>query len=457
MCSDVDKSNSCNGEEELIPVNIADGSFALTASKDIPLTAEFYEEPSSSSGISVSVMDGKLPVLVYTTPAGEKPLSAFTTIVKNKVDQNPLYYTVNLASDEVKETSGIEDPFKKESYTDADIAKIHTVVSEVVEGLLNYLATVLSVTPETFTPAHTAALYNIVSDMVTDIADDPVSADADSLVSGVESGVSQEVTDADTALNEAAAAKDWNISADAKLYEVDCKGSIFTLDLIQTGAQWKIWRRVGLDETPAGEPDFNASLTTIGITPVKSLVTSLSTISVNDRYGSFSISLSSGAEVYTQLFTHDYTEEIDGIVYLQKNFETINSGNDSISIGAYDLGTANFNTDKIQDSFGNLINIFGTKFKWTGEGNQELFSEDYGFVKSGSFAKSGSEDKEVYTFTASDGSIAYLFHPEGNSSQWALATYPVFNERMVLFNKTATQDIVNGLEISLNVNVCRFE
>jgi hypothetical protein len=81
-----------------------------------------------------------------------------------------------------------------------------------------------------------------------------------------------------------------------------------------------------------------------------------------------------------------------------------------------------------------------------------------------SFYKTGTDiikggttggNDETYTFKASDGSIAYLLHPPEtttsglNPSNWVLVTYPRYAEKVLFFNKTAAEAVLEQIKLHL--------
>jgi hypothetical protein len=440
VCSDADRSNSCSDAEPRAKAN-SDGSFAITASAALPLVAEFYEtDPITVSGASVSSLGGIKPKLVYTTPAGKTTISAFTTMVKNKVDLSPAM-TVGAATAEVASASGITDPFDAESYTAH--AAVHDVVTGLAEGLLDYINT------QNYTvnnpAAVIAALYNIIFDLLVDenIADNPGGVDVTDLVSGAEGGIEQAIEDADAALDPSG---NWDLNTPLTLYEItyDDDDDVYSyrMSAFQTGPIWTTYDEVlfsQLDSYPNSLPPSSGAsesftLTGIDITPENAVKTSAGSISTTARYRSRSIPLSASAEVYTMLYSQNFAISKDSTSW-HGNVNIIPTGS---------------NTYKIEETaFTLTMDETDMTFNWVDTGNNDhIFRDDFAFDKQGTYTRNNAgTNEERYTFTADDGSIAEVFHnPDRNPSMFYMNLYAIQRSRLVLFNAVAAKEIRIWLE-----------
>jgi hypothetical protein len=450
VCSDADRSNSCSDTETYVKAN-SDGSFTITANANSPLVAEFYAtDPFPSSGASVSSLGGIKPKLVYTTPAGKNTVSAFTTMVKNKMDLDPAT-TVDIAADAVKIASGITDPFDAASYTDNAMA-VHDVVTELVEGVLAYITTTLGQTVDA-SPAIVAALYDVIFQLVESIADDPDAANSDmsTLLSGVESDIEQAIEDTETALNNAGNSGNWNINTPLTHYQVDYKSSTYYMQVYQSGSLWKSWDHESVVSlkagnklpTPQGNPDTFDMSSFFQV--ISATVTSPGKVYSSERFNQ-KITLSTGAKVYTIIALEDSTDEFNGI-------EELRGDSDDISwVGSgRRAGTVSFDGTVVSALYDKInLEADGT-FRWinTGYPDNVVFNEHLAFDQSGTYTKSGSGRDEHYIFTTSNGAKAVLYHHnEDDASQWYLATYTIAYSKNVLFNDIAARNVRDLLDLS---------
>jgi hypothetical protein len=467
--ADTNDNKHYDEAEVIIAADTATGEFTLTAASAAPLVAEFYytdTDPypaAASSGVKVTAAGNSLPELVYTTPAGKSTISAFTTMVKNEVDLNPVSYDVEIASDKVRLALGVSgDLFAAESYT-GELLKINSKVSEVVKGLLAYIKASLGVTE--IAASHIAALYSVVEGIVGDIADDPDGYDTAAAITGAESGIEDDIEAAEEALEEAKTAESWNTKEPITVYDINDLNNNgvfggYIMGATLTGDIWKDWDYEPISTlkserrlTPTiGEPKESFTLEGIGFNVEKSTVTSPSKIYTTPRYGSQEIPLPAGAKVYTLFVSQNFTKRINTISELRN---AMNGCHADDPLGVNWMGCVNFNSNKITPVFPDDTNDIITKtsdntFNWVNTGGfDDIFTQgDYPFVKSGTYTVNGSGENETYTFTASDGSKAFLFHPTGNGTQWILATYPIKKEALVFFNDKAAEAIRDNLDLT---------
>jgi hypothetical protein len=451
VCSDADRSNSCSDAETYTKAN-PDGSFTITASNALPLIAEFYDtDPIPASGTSVSSFGGIKPKLVYTTPAGKRTVSAFTTMVKNRVDLNPAI-TVEVTTEEVKIASGISDPFDPLSYT-GTAAAVHDVVTELVEGVLAYITGTLHQAVDA-SPAIVAALYEVIFQLVETVAYDPAGTDVSTLVSGAEGGVSQAIDDAETALNEAATSGNWDISEELTLYNVVLYGSIYVMQVFSTGNPWIEWEsdesvailhfEDRLPEPPETQNQENANILPLSFFAqrISATVTSPSKLFTSEKFNQ-QISLSPGAKIYTLILPMEPDEEFD--------IEKLRGDTSNVICHDERSMSAVFNLSVILSPYDKITLEADNKFKWinTGYHSCEIFAEYLPFDKSGSYTRSGSGQDEHYIFTATDGSKAVLYHKNYDPSQWYLGIYPKAYFKEVLFNNIAAENVRDQLNTSI--------
>jgi hypothetical protein len=321
VCSDPDRSNSCADTETYVKAE-SDGSFTIMARADLPLVAEFYDtDLIPASGASASSLRGVNPKLVYTTPAGKSIISAFTTMVKSKVDLDPANNTVDTAANAVKVASGISDPFNAESYT-GNAAATHNVITAVAVGVINYINTTLNKTVDE-SPAIVAAIYIVVFPLVEGVAANPAEANVSSLISTAESGVAQAIEDAETAMADAASSESWNINIPLTLYNVEHHDNVYLMGASLTGSPWSFWddqrkpvavlRSANTLPASGGFPSIYTFSNIISAT-----VTSPGKISTSEIYNQ-QIDLSPGAKVYTMAFLEDTTDIFNDIEALRND------------------------------------------------------------------------------------------------------------------------------------------
>jgi hypothetical protein len=456
VCSDEDRSNSCKDTETYVKAN-TDGSFTITAGADIPLVAEFYatDPLPSPSSVSVSSLgdDSNKPILVYTTPAGKRTVSAFTTMVKNRADLNP-NIPVEVTTEEVKIASGISDPFDPLSYT-GNAGAVHDVVSELVEGVLEYITGTLGQMVDA-SPAIVAALYDVIFQLVESIADDPDTANAnkDALISDVESDIEQAIEDTETALDEAATSGNWDISEELTLYNVVLYGSIYFMQVFSTGNIWVDWEpseeSVAIlryeGRLPEPQPQKLEDAVTLPLSffaqRISATVTSPNKLFTSEKFNQ-QISLSPGAKIYTLILPLEPDEEFD--------IEELRGDTSSDMCYHERAMNAGFNLSVILSPYDKITLEANNKFRWinTGYHSCEPFAESLPFDKSGTYTQSGSGQNELYIFTATDGSKAVLYHKNNNPSQWYLGINPKVYFKEVFFNNIAAENVRDQLNTSI--------
>jgi hypothetical protein len=467
VCSDADKSNTCSIDETYVKAG-SDGAFAITARADLPLLAEFYDtDPVKTTGVSVLSLNSAEPKLIYTSPAGKTTISAFTTMVKNKIDLAPTEYTVEKASMEVQYASGIKDPFNTDSYSDSNVAKVHEVVSKVVEGLLDYLTSSagLNIEPGKLSSAHVAALYNLVFDMVESIALDPENADPDLLVGSAENSVEDAVNEAASTLG----------AVDAAEYFKDKNLTVYQLVTNSNRTEYRIEaiKFEGLTIS-FGEKKFaevKSALSNTGDLPAFSFEDALPLshpdvnvvrVSVEDAEGAISANNDfnlaavnfSGAKKFT-LFTGSSTPTPDTIAFLKerKDYHSTDNGGSIYSCANNSNGQL---TDGCSRDFGTIKYFNDMTFRWTpsGEKSTHPFSPiRSSHSKIGTYTKNSYDHPNLgaeYTFSATDGTVIYYYYGyyevEGSSpySNWTVAFYETEPEgKIVLFDEAGIKNIIS--------------
>ncbi|MDR2105303.1 MAG: hypothetical protein LBP51_06070 [Deferribacteraceae bacterium] len=468
VCSDENNNSSCDDGEPKVQADDADGSFSIPAYEKYPYIAEFYADDTGTSGVSI-MASGSKPVLIYTSPAGKDAISAFTTMVKNVIDLHPLQYTVDTASAAVKQEAGIPatgDLFNKDAYT-GGIATVHDTASEVAEGVLKYIADTFPTV--VFTPAQVAALYTVVFNLVSDIAADSTKT-AEDFVDEVESGsdVEAAINDATAALN---AVEDWNISEEGITFYSLYSGIGFGANyggieyqVVKTGSilqRWKSEHTMPVITDPPYETSYvEYNLTQRSIAIVSDGASTLST----RFFGGHGFTLPAGSKVYIIYYDEDYTKSIDSIAYLRNYFDQIDDGLNEfggewidytynlIANGDEVSYKANVADADVKAYYQNIVfNTSSLTFTWT-RYDHAIFNDDSGtFHKNGSYAKTGIGEDEVYTFTAEDGSKAFIFHPKTNDrSRWCIATYPLMNDRrMIHTDEVGVNSVIDQLVPSI--------
>jgi hypothetical protein len=436
VCGDANNSNSCDGETT-VNVNMGSGEFSVTTRSDYPLVAEFYHA-AATSGTSVSAWNGSLPVLVYTTPAGENTISAFTTMVKNKVDTQPGLYNALSGAEKVKADTGITfDPFNAASY--AANAVLHDKVSAVTAGILEYICDTLNITPDTFSTGVILALYNVVYDIVDDIVSDPGSADVGDLIENNQGNVD------DTAIGNAnnTIGGDWsggNIISG--LYE-------FWLSDENTVAVIPVEMDDEAIPLPTDNLPQSGSLKLSDYSVKKVTVSSPMNIVTSERFSSKNFNLGAEAKVYTLISSEDYSKNVQGVEALRQIwFNDLNEfkGYDiqSVSPSNFDgtFTVTNITTQPYSDDdiifYPNSDRTSG-EFVWnyTGKSRMGAFLIYFPSQKSGSFVKI---DEDAFKLTTADGSVAILFK---SNNSWNLATYPILETTHTFFNQAAAQAIID--------------
>jgi hypothetical protein len=404
VCDDKNNSNSCDSGETTVAVNPDAGTFSISASYS--LVAEFYSEPRNTLGTSVSSWNGHLPVLVYTTPAGESTVSAFTTMVKNKVDTQPGLYNAISGAEKVKADTDIAfDPFDAGSY--AVNAVLHNKVSAVTAGILEYICDTLDITPDTFSAGVILALYNVVYAIVDDIVADPVSADVDNLVN----------------TNKGSADDNAIAGANGTIGEVwDVGNSISGLYSFGIPSSNNLVVAVSGVPLPISTLPPPVSVSIPNSLKIKSAtVASPTSITTADRFSSLTFNLGAEAKVYTLVFTEDYSKSA------QPDREISMNSFEGATIRSYDNEV--------------VIILDSDTFEWDSAARSgNPFNYDFPFKKSGNFVKTGSGDEEVFTLNATDGSKAILFKRDYG---WVLAVYPIFDGSATCFNEAAAQAIID--------------
>jgi hypothetical protein len=457
VCGDTDSSNSCSAGETYAKAN-PDGSFTVTVNANSPLVAEFYDtDPFPASGASISSLNGVNPKFVYTTPAGKTVISAFTAMIKNKTDLDPTI-TVNIATEAVKLASGITDPFNVASYS-GSAAAAHEVVTKVAEGVLGYITGTLHKTVDT-SPAVVAALYELIFQLVDTIAADPIGANANigTLVSDAEGDIEQAIEDAEEALDDAASSGNWDLNATITLYQIGYHSDDYTMTAYQTGSIWKGYDRTPLSDLgenelpPSSGESEQFTLAEEGIVVEKAVKTSPSSIVTSWRFKSREIPLTSaGAEVYTLIGHHDYTIPGHSFDELRVKYETDNMGDNVAWYGRVTVTSIGSDTYEIEINHPatGYITMNGTDktFRWVDTGEYDIFPSNSAFDKRGRYAhENEGTNKETYTFTADDGSVAKVFRPNSEPSILVMAVYPKVNESIVFFNAAAARDVGNWLK-----------
>ncbi len=136
VCYDRNNNKVCESGEPSSTIN-SDGSFALTGTHADSLASPIIAELSNSSTQSLLSVTNHVSVL--ETLPGKRLISPVTTLVKAKVDSNPLL-SVDAAQAEVKSDLGVSssvDLFDPNDvhHTSAINAQVYSVISLMVEAL----------------------------------------------------------------------------------------------------------------------------------------------------------------------------------------------------------------------------------------------------------------------------------------------------------------------------------
>jgi hypothetical protein len=454
VCSDADRSNSCSDTETYVKAN-SDGSFTITANANFPLVAEFYAtDPFPSSGASVSSLGGATPRFVYTSPAGKTTISTFTTLVKNKVDLNPTM-TVGAATTEVAGASGITDPFDAESYTGNAMA-VHDVVTELIEGVLDLIKGKGHEVDES--PAIVAALYTIIFDLLVDenIADDPAGVVVGDLVSGVEGDIEQTIEDAEATLEGAASSETWDPNATFTLYQIGHDDGDLTMQAYRTGPTWTEYEEESISDLGSNLPPTSGSsesfsLAEQGNIVEKAVKTSPGSVVTSERFRSRTIPFTSaGAEVYTLLVALQDKASRDSFDSLRAKYGTRNMGENTSWFGGVTINPTGSNNYEINMNNAGYITMNETNktFHWDYTHENDVFPSNSQFHEEGHYThENEGTNAETYMFTANNGSVAKVFHPDSDPSRFIMALYPV-RESMVFFNAAAAGDIREWLKVN---------
>jgi hypothetical protein len=477
VCSDTNGNNSCKDEETVVQAtvdtvnNIA--AYTITADAGKPLAAEFYlQSPSSGSSISaVTSLPAGAPVIVYTTPApkfvpsasvNETVISAFTTMVKNKADLDPMNVTVNMAvNDFVSDCGMLINPFKAADY-DSSIIAVHNIVTDIVASVLEHIkdtlsSNVVAIAGDSFTQASIAALYNAVYDLVDDIAANPSDL-ASSYTGGINSTIENDIANAQADIDEANDADVWDLNTPFIIYQIAYNHHDYYMTAFQTGPTWTQYIETLISDLDSGLSGTNNmadqepnpfTMAQLGIVPENYVKTLPSSISTTARFSSRSIALPGNAAVYTMLATHNYTIPGDNFEFLRANFDSESYVFHCSWHSEVTITSTGSNTYRINDVDSGYITMDETNksFRWVETGNKgDVFADDFAFNKRGTYTHNNAgTGEETYTFTATDGSVAKVFRPNSDPSRLAMATYPVVSERLVFFNAAAAGDIRDWL------------
>jgi hypothetical protein len=417
--------------------------------------AEFYDtDPITTSGISVASLGSGTPKLVYTSPAGKTTISAFTTMVKNKVDLDPTI-TVEAASDEVKFASGIADPFDRESYT-GNAEATHDVVTDLVKGVLDYITGTLNKTVNE-SPAVVAGLYDVIFKLVAGVAADPTTAatNTNTLVSSANSDISQAIDDAEEALEEAGNATLWDPNDSLTLYEIAYDNGEYNMRTYRTGPQWteyegKPFSELGdNDLSPSSGESEQFTLAEMWIDVKSAVKASPGKIVTTVRYRSMKIPLSKNAEVYTMDNTQDYAKRADSFESLRvddnHHHGTWHGSNEANGLNT---GTITMIRGSNNATVGTItMNKTDRTFVWVQEDDPAVFSEDFGFTTQGNyFHENEGTNAETYLFAADNGAVAKVVRPNSDPSRLVMVIYPVRQSRVVFFNAAAADEIRDWLK-----------
>jgi hypothetical protein len=442
VCADADNSNSCDDGETTAEVD-SNGAFSITTQAAYPLVAEFYPADGSL---------GTLPALVYTTPKGEKTLSAFTTMVKNNIDTQPWSYNAASSAEKVKSDTGISfNPFDADSYkANPTNASIHNKVSAVTAGILDYIYTSLGV--ENITAGVISALYNLIADIASDIANP--SNNVDDLVSANEGSIDN--SDIEEAENAIANAKnttfeDWNYgSVISGLYsffeDYDTPGVLVERLDFQNPEEVSL----PTDTLPSPGSITKSELLEGGIVINRATVASPAKITTSERFSSKTFDLGEGAEVYTLISTQDFSKKVQSASVLRNivsssEYEDLDDEGykgSHFSIFGFDETFAQTTYTVYEDTivFYPDFDPQSGEFDWTYSGYIDPFDGELPFTKHGTFIKTANE---AFKLTAEDDSVIILFKSPIDSS-WFLAFYPVFGPTTtVFFNDVAAQAIID--------------
>jgi hypothetical protein len=467
VCGDANNSNSCDNAETAVNVNSATGEFSVTTRSDYPLVAEFYDISSTTSGTVVSSRDGHLPVLVYTTPAGESTVSAFTTMVKNKVDTQPGIYNAIAGAEKVKADTGITfDPFNAGGY--AANAVLHNTVSAVSAGILEYICEELQLTSDSFSAGVILALYNVVYEIVATIPPNPSPADVQNIVDTNKVSI-----DGDVIANaNASIPGNWNYGEALDLYVFNSDDGTMSVDAARTGSGFvRMFNGFLLPSTalpPHSGTYEDYSLAEMSIT--KAIVST--PISIDTSDGSKSFTLSGGAKVYTMFYTEDHSKNVDDIYYIRDHFQTledsknwnlttnidylngVHMGYVGKNMSRFDRNGETFSTYGFEDNITLYPDLddcdvtdcssrSGT-FYWYMDGYSDPFHSDFPAVMEGNFVRLNDWS---FQLTASNGAVGFIVKriddPWVQYGQWALAKYPITQGTITFFSAEAAQEILD--------------
>jgi hypothetical protein len=449
VCADANNSNSC-GEGETLATLATDGSFSITTIPTTPLVAEFYA-PSSTTGINL--FSDALPALVYTTPAiGDIPaesvtLSAFTTMVKSKMDSSPLIYdNAEKASGAVRAETDIPfNPFESDDYA-ANI-DLHNAVSALVADILDTIHNTLGSKSIELSFGVISALYTAVFDVVSEIVKNP-GYDYETDKSDIKSKLDEEAI---TAVNTPTDFTKWDLTQSKELYLVEgSRDKIMVTPVKIEGNHIYVYKseRKELSLTNNGDslPQHSGEPENNQISVKKAVKASPKNITATPRFDDKPFTLSGNATVYTLLFTQNPTPVTNpGDLHDWSGTGGHPLGNNAMYICPLD-GVSSIDLDNgmnfVSKNGAHRVNISSNKdFTWAYNSNVDTdpFGQSSSFQKKGTVSKV-TGDEGLIKLTADDNSVIYLFTYQGAS--WGSIYYANVDATFTFFDAEAAKSVI---------------
>ncbi|MDR2104583.1 MAG: hypothetical protein LBP51_02385 [Deferribacteraceae bacterium] len=452
VCSDENNDNSCNEGEPSTTANAATGVFEYMYA-NYPFVAEFY--PSSSA------VENTVPILVYTTPAGKDAISALTTMAKNNVDLQAGSTADSAMADlviAIDESIDLYDAgsYNPESYS--SVATINNKASEIAENILAYIKENIEGADAVIKREHIAAVYNIVFSLVEDIASQLESFDVDAESAAATSG--SNVEDAIESVESSFDSnQQWN-GQKIDLYIIDYSSSSKIYSIVPAEAEGNTFRTWEGEQIPfaslpskAGAPVIT-NIVEPNFTRFQLTASTLPAITTPARFCSQTFNLPEGSQVYNISLDSAvfFNRRPASLPWLRDNYDSIER-HDHYYLTSLKVGDSfSDNRLSITRNSHNVHTIIlegEDSFTWISAKDQyDPFGAYLSFVKTGKYQKSGSGGSETYEFSAEDGSKAYLFHRNNDSSTWYAGLYPKLTETSIAFNGTAALEIAKEYNTS---------
>lgn len=461
VCFDRNRNKRCDTEEP--EAHITSGGTYIIAGTNadfasVPLIAELSNTFSGTGSLSAA---GAAPSLVFETPAGERIISSLTTVIKAKMDNNPLL-SVSAAHEEVRTDLNTQADLFSASSTAVNLAE---EITAVIKAMFEDLSMRFGIT---VSDKVIMLVMNEIIPQLSFIASGkaPEQVVSDTIGGKIENDIISEMNDLENSKPVIMTAVDvFQHGLEAYDFGYDKNGmpnnlygfSFFdfsntALRVYTNGAYLS-----ALPDTTTqnidnyiifGNSDGSVTMSsnnneTIKLVSIEKIPMDGKIVSSSPRHGGKAITLSPGAVVYKIKSVDD--TPFPGVSYIRNNCGDLNFACGGVTLNnniveirwtsvdeSYDIVMNADETYEVKannvDSSYNKHNVFSPK-DTPPKGRYEKTSDSYG---------------DVYIFKNIDGNTAFIVFKMNASSYYIAGEFREYGSiTNIWFNRTAAEDIKN--------------